>query len=273
MFELPGIPLHRGSQRSFTKIIRRMRPKPLRKSTFVNLDRIRCAVEETSNYSPSDGMIWKSIRSTTLQRLTREFYWKCIHNAFRVGDFWLHIDPLSIRAECQTCRVPDSLEHIALECNAPGQRLVWDLAQQLWSQKYYQWPTLNWGLLLGCNLVTFRSEKGIILPEKGRLFAILVSMGSHLIWQLRCERVIENPDKIHSESEIHNRWLKTLNKILTRDRLLTNRNKFGSLAFNRKLVLNTWSSVLADEDSLPEDWIHEGVLVGMRPMIYREGIG
>ncbi|KAJ6489889.1 hypothetical protein C8R45DRAFT_1138743, partial [Mycena sanguinolenta] len=173
------------------------------------------------------------------------------------------------------------LDHIALECNAPGQKLVWDLTQQLWSQKYYQWPTLgwrglptlNWGLILGCNLVTFQSEKGIILPEKARLFAILVSTGWHLIWQLRRERVIENPDRIHSESEIHNRWLKTLNRIVTRDRLLTNKIKFGSLAFNRQLVLSTWSGILANEDSLPEDWIHEGVLVGMRPMTYRQGIG
>ncbi|KAJ6507061.1 hypothetical protein C8R45DRAFT_1176752, partial [Mycena sanguinolenta] len=263
-----GIPLHRGSQRSFTKIIRKLKPKPLRKSPFVNLDRIRCAVGEISNYTPSDRMIWKSVRSTTLQRLTREFYWKCIHNTFRVGDFWLHIDPLSIRAECQTCRVPDSLDHIALECNSRSKISMGFNPTALVTE-----ILLMANFELGCNLVTFRSEKGIILPEKARLFAILVSTGWHLIWQLRRERVIENPDRIHSESEIHNRWLKTLNRTLVRDRLLTNKIKFGSLAFNRQLVLSRWSGILANEDSLPEDWIHEGVLVGMRPMTYRQGIG
>ncbi|KAJ6468950.1 hypothetical protein C8R45DRAFT_837603 [Mycena sanguinolenta] len=143
MFELPGIPLSQGSQRVFTKIIQNLKPKPLRKSTFVNLDRIRCSVQEPSNYTPTDEMIWKSIRSNTLQCLTREFYWKCIHDRFRVGDFWLHIEALSVRAECQTCQVPESLEHIGLECNAPGQRLVWTLTEQLWLKKYQQWPDLN----------------------------------------------------------------------------------------------------------------------------------
>ncbi|KAJ6469880.1 hypothetical protein C8R45DRAFT_937518 [Mycena sanguinolenta] len=36
-----------------------------------------------------------------------------------------------------------------------GQTLIWNLTEQLWSLKYNSasWPTLNWGLLLGCNLV------------------------------------------------------------------------------------------------------------------------
>jgi ribonuclease HI len=51
--------------------------------------------------------------------------------------------------------------------------------------------------------------------------------------------------------------------ILTCDRLLTDKNKFGSLAFKKQMVLNTWSGTLANEDSLSDDWLHEGVLVGM----------
>ncbi|KAJ6468949.1 hypothetical protein C8R45DRAFT_837685, partial [Mycena sanguinolenta] len=129
------------------------------------------------------------------------------------------------------------------------------------------------GLTLGCNLIRFRSEKGVVLLEKGRLFAILISVAWHLIWHLRRERVIENPDRVHSDMEIHNRWLKAVNAILTRDRLLANTARFGSLAFNKQLVLNTWSGILADEDSLPDDWVHEGVLVGMRPMTGKQGIG
>lgn len=139
MFENPGIPLAQGSQRLFTKIIRKLRPKPQRKYTFVNPDRIRCSIQEASCYTPSDEMIWKSIRSATLQCLTREFLWKCIHNIFRVGDFWLHTETLTVRAECRVCHVPETLEHIALDCNAPGQRLIWNLTQQLWSKKYRQW--------------------------------------------------------------------------------------------------------------------------------------
>ncbi|KAJ7233327.1 hypothetical protein C8J57DRAFT_1090633 [Mycena rebaudengoi] len=109
-----------------------LRTKPYRKSTFTNLDRIRCSVEEVSKYTP-------------MQRLTREFFWKCIHNTFRVGDFWTHIDTLEMRERCNVCNIPESLEHTALECDAQGQQLIWNLTQQLWSWKYNNWPTLSWG--------------------------------------------------------------------------------------------------------------------------------
>jgi hypothetical protein len=53
---------------------------------------------------------------------------------------------------------------------------------------------LNWGLILGCNVVRFKSGKGMVQPEKGRLFAILVSVAWHLIWGLGVTRVIKAPD-------------------------------------------------------------------------------
>ncbi|KAJ7267563.1 hypothetical protein B0H12DRAFT_994789, partial [Mycena haematopus] len=130
------------------KAIKKLELKPHRNTTFVNLDRVRCSVEELSGYTPSDEAIWKSIRSVTLQRLHREFLWKCIHNTFRVGDFWLNINTMESRHECHTCGVSESLEHIALECKVSGQQTIWDLTQQLWSKKYKQWPKMNWGLIL-----------------------------------------------------------------------------------------------------------------------------
>ncbi|KAJ6480389.1 hypothetical protein C8R45DRAFT_832163, partial [Mycena sanguinolenta] len=134
-------------------------------------------------------------------------------------------------------------------------------------------PTLNWGLLLGCNLVRFKSEKGTIVPAKGRLCAILVSIAWNQIWSLRTNRVIKFPDRTASEKEIHNHWLAAINRALQRDRLLTNKVKLGPLALNKQLVLNTWSGLLMDEASLPDDWTNEGVLVGMRPITDRHGIG
>jgi hypothetical protein len=126
---------------------------------------------------------------------------------------------------------------------------------------------------LGCNLVRFKSDKGVVLTEKGRLFAILVSVAWHTIWNLRHARVIENPGRTQTTTEIHNRWLKAVNAILTRDRLLTDKLRFGPLALKKQLVLNTWSGILLDEESLPDDWIHEEVLVGIRPISDRHGIG
>ncbi|KAJ7881455.1 hypothetical protein B0H13DRAFT_1891329 [Mycena leptocephala] len=76
MFCTPGILLMERSQRSFTKIIKSMREKPTRKSTTINLDRIRCCIEEAFQYRPNDSAIWTSIRSNNIHRLTRNFLWR-----------------------------------------------------------------------------------------------------------------------------------------------------------------------------------------------------
>jgi hypothetical protein len=190
-----------------------------------------------------------------------------------VGDFWYHIDTLELQGRCHVCGVPETLEHIALECDAPGQKLIWDLTREIWSKKYDRFPEMSWGLVLGCNLVKFKTVKGVILPEKGRLFAILVSIAWHQIWNLRTTRVITSPGKIISTTENFNQWLKAVNGALQRDRLLTDRLSFGPLAIKKQLVLNTWSGLLKDEDSPPDNWTHEGFLVGMRPINDRHGIG
>jgi hypothetical protein len=184
-----------------------------------------------------------------------------------VGDFWTHIEHLERKGACQVCDVTESLEHIALECNSPEQKIIWILTRELWSRKYDAWPTLNWGLFLGCNLVKFRCPKGRLLPEKGRLFAILVFVGWHLIWNLRVDRVIKNRGATFSTVRIHDQCLTTFNSALRRDRILMDKVKFGTLALKKQLVLNTWSGLLKDEDSMPDDWtIIEVVLVGIWPM-------
>ncbi|KAJ7506053.1 hypothetical protein B0H11DRAFT_1707609 [Mycena galericulata] len=273
MFTTPGILLKEGNQRLFTKIITSMRDKPSRKSTLSNLDRIRYSIAEIFGYQPTDSAIWTSLRSNNMTRLSRAFLWKSLHDIYRVGFFWEHIPNLENLAQCPTCKVPDSLEHIMLECEAPGQRQVWQLTERLWRLRYPSWPKLNWGLLLGCGLARFTSSKGKIVPALNRFFAIIVSTSMYLIWNLRNARVFETPTPA-SETEIHNRWVSQMNSSLRRDQLLTNRTKFGPLAFKKQLVLNTWSGTLLDEDSLPDDWTKsKGVLVGIRPNTPKNGVG
>lgn len=75
-----------------------------------------------------------------------------------------------------------------------------------------------------------------------------------------------------TDIDIHNQWVNAVNKASKRDCLMADKIKFGLLAVNKQLVLNTWSGLLMDEDSQPNDWIHEGVLVGIRPITDRDGI-
>ncbi|KAJ7258644.1 hypothetical protein C8J57DRAFT_1073684, partial [Mycena rebaudengoi] len=98
-----------------------------------------------------------------------------------------------------------------------------------------------------------KAEHGDRRKAKGRLFANLVSVERHLIWNLRDSRVIENPDRVLTQMQVHNQWLTTINAALRRDCLLTDTIKFGPLALKKQLILNTWSGLLMDKDSLLDD--------------------
>ncbi|KAF8218144.1 hypothetical protein K438DRAFT_1444498, partial [Mycena galopus ATCC 62051] len=64
--------------------------------------------------------------------------------------------------------------------------------------------------------------------------------------------------------EIHNCWVSAINMALKHDILSTNKIHFSQLTLKRQTVLNTWSGILWDEDSLPDDWIQsDRVLVGI----------
>ncbi|KAJ6506628.1 hypothetical protein C8R45DRAFT_757300, partial [Mycena sanguinolenta] len=62
-----------------------------------------------------------SIGSNNISRLTRHFLWKCMYDIYRVGYFWDHIPNMDSLGQCTICHVPESLEHIMLECTASGQ--------------------------------------------------------------------------------------------------------------------------------------------------------
>ncbi|KAK7041280.1 hypothetical protein R3P38DRAFT_2512287 [Favolaschia claudopus] len=272
MFTSPGILLNTGSQRLFTKIIVTLKRRSSRKSTLSNLDRARHCVNDEFDYYPSDTTIWKSLRSTDINRLTRNFLWKCMHEAFRVGTFWDNIPDLHHLAYCPACAVPDTMEHIALECDAPGQKRIWTLCERMWKLRFNHWPRLHWGLILGSALPHFRSARGKRLRGKERFFTIIVSTSVHLIWKIRNERILEG--KIITNIEVENRWISAINSSLRRDQILTNKARFGSLGKSKQIVLETWSGVLQNEDALPDDWTRsKGVLVGIWPTTRRIGVG
>jgi hypothetical protein len=70
---------------------------------------------------------------------------------------------------------------------------------------------------------------GHVLPEKGRFFAILVYVAWRQIWNLRTNQVIKTSERTPDDREIYNQWLRAINCALQRDRLLTDKIKFGPL--------------------------------------------
>jgi hypothetical protein len=95
-----------------------------------------------------------------------------------------------------------------------------------------------------------------------RLATILISEAAHLIWVLRCERVIGG--KQHSDDVVSTRWKNAINTRLTCDKIIATKIKRENKFTN--LVINTWETLLKKEGPIPHNWInHREVLVGRRP--------
>jgi ribonuclease HI len=151
-------------------------------------------------------------------------------------------------------------------CESPGQELIWKAAKTLWLEKETIWPEVSLGTILGCGLAEFRDDGGKIKRGAQRLYRILMSESAYQIWRLRNERVIDRDGEPASEEEIMNKFRFAVNQRLQMDKVLANRPRKGKLpALAPKLVLETWSNTLDNEQSLPTDWLREPrVLVGSR---------
>ncbi|KAJ7913072.1 RnaseH-domain-containing protein [Mycena leptocephala] len=148
-----------------------------------------------------------------------------------------------------------------------GSQRIWELVKKLWAKKSQNWPTLSVGAILGCSLGSFITE-GRKSPATARLYKILISESTHLIWKLRCEFVVGREGiEPASKQEVHNRWVHTINERLKIDRNLTDVVRYGKqYYFAPSVVLETWKGVLEDEDHLPDNWLRgPGVLVGIAP--------
>ncbi|SJL06249.1 uncharacterized protein ARMOST_09585 [Armillaria ostoyae] len=267
-FKINGAKLATMTQAMAYRGIKERQGKCERDATEQNLDRIRASVTEVNGTAPSDAAIWRGMRNKDISRSARSFIWKATHKAYRLGNAWAGFGPeYASRVLCPECGDTETMDHILLECEIPGRRNVWMLAEDMWRKKGYTWPSMSLGLILGCALYDPRDDEDGRLPGAARLFRIIVSESAHLIWKLRCERRIANgddPDKWPSNDEIIGRWLYTINERLTLDRLATNPRRYGKKAIKKKIVLQTWSGTLDNEDALPRDWTMEptGVLVG-----------
>jgi ribonuclease HI len=268
-FTITGAQLSNMTQSSLYKGILEYKQTSETRGTKIQLDLTRWAIKDLSGKLPSDAIIWKSLRSKTITKSIREFLWKCMHNAHKVGKFWNNIPKYEQRATCPTCNEEESMEHILTECSIPGQQMIWNLTKTLWTKKYSTWPQLRYGMILGCSMGKFTNQAGHIKPGANRLFQILISESAYMIWKIRCERRIQNednPEKYHSETEIHNRWLAMINNRLSMDCLMTNKRRYGRKALKPKDVMLTWNGVLMDQENLPDNWLWQsGVLVGIRP--------
>ena len=257
-FDLQGAKLSSLSQAIAYQGIMERKPPCIRPSTDMNLHRIREALQEYHGDLETDETLWNGTRNNNIRLKVHQFLFKAIHSTQKVGSYWSHIPNLEDRRYCNVCNVMESMEHILLHCQADTNETIWQLARNIWPHNPVHWPHLNFGILLGCGAIHLPAEplqqEALTPPHrphyhKGatRLLQILLSESLHLIWVLRCERVMQ--EKTHSHNEIKKRWSHVINSQLTQDNIIASkvrRNKSFS-----DLVKTTWKPALAANGRLP----------------------
>jgi hypothetical protein len=235
-----------------------------------NIELTKHALREYSRVSETSETIWNGIHSSPIRIRIHQFLYKAMHSTQKIGDFWEHIPDYEERRLCQTCRTMETMEHILIHCREPAVRTIWQSARRLWPHENTPWPQISIGLLLGCGSITIPgqpehddendqrhpNQKGVV-----RLLQILLSEAAHLIWVIRCERVIQ--EKRHNENEIRARWVMMINKRITEDRIIATIVKKDNTHLQR--LRGTWGGILGREGEPPEQWTHNfKVLVGTR---------
>jgi hypothetical protein len=190
-----------------------------------------------------------------------------------VGPKWTNIPNFRQRQDCTICYSLDTMDHIIARCQANTARIPWEMAKAAWPHRNAWWPNINLGIVLGvgCINIPIRREDQIRRDQDQqylnrckpptRLLRLLISETAHLVWVLRCERVIQPVNPPITDQQIRGRWLRALNDRLTCDRIIATKIKRDKNYTN--LVKNTWEPLLRKQGDLPDDWMNNReVLVG-----------
>ena len=241
-----------------------------RRTTTVQLDMTRHAVEQVNKELESDQAVWHSCRNNDISLNIRQFIFKVLHDTHRIGQYWENIPQYEHRAICSTCgHTNEDLDHILTQCHNETRKTLWGLAERLWPHSAEEWPEIKIGTILGSGLIKGRpdetendNDKHAQRKNKGkaRLLRILLSETAHLIWVLHCERVIQ--DKTHLPASTQNRWLTKINRRLDTDRVIA--NKIDRRTQTKRKVYATWNPVITKNSQEHNEWLDKPeVLVGI----------
>lgn len=270
-FDLQGAKLATLTQAIAYRGIRERSQATPRASTDRNIEIAREAILTYTGSDETNESIWQGIRKRTIRLRVQQFLYKAIHNTPMIGEVWFNIEGFHQRGTCTPCDATENMSHILLSCRVGPVNTIWDLARRLWPHNDIQWPEINLGTILGCGSLTTKAndQNGInnraVGPSRRqrgatRLLQITISEAAHLIWVLRCERVIQ--EITHSQEVIVSRWYKAINRRLTDDKIIATIIRKKDIPF-AQLVEATWEDVLKKDSDLPDGWINDReVLVG-----------
>ena len=245
-----------------------------RQAMMGNIELMRNAITNLTGNCEKDETLWKSIRKRTIRLCLQQFLFKTIHSTQMIGAVWMKILGFEQRSACTSCKEMESMSHIQISCKTRPVELIWNLAKRTWPHNCAPWPELSLGTIMGCGCLSAQTKEDNNQDAQrnkqrewsndqhkgaGRLLQILISKVAHLIWVMRCKRVIQ--ERTHSMEEIEQRWYKVINRRLTDNRIIVTVIKQGTPL--TQLVEATWEAVLGKISDLPIEWIkNREVLVG-----------
>ncbi|RPD58238.1 hypothetical protein L226DRAFT_466248 [Lentinus tigrinus ALCF2SS1-7] len=240
------------------------KPRP---RAVANLDMITSGLQDRFGIQLRDETIWRSLRSRHVTREAAQFLWMGIHDGFMIGTHWLRpkmADELKTRAKCATCGELESMTHILFDCPAEGQETAWKLLKKLWQLTGCEWKRPCWGTAFGAACAVFKSADGARKHDLESLWCILCTEVVHMIWKMRCERIIQKGGAEFTRRETTNRFYSALES-----RLMVDRRVAAKASSKRALkpddVARIWHPILEDRDNLPPNWVvQSGVLVGIK---------
>jgi ribonuclease HI/endonuclease/exonuclease/phosphatase family metal-dependent hydrolase len=272
-FDIQGAKMETLTQRVAYKGIRERQPRPTRKRTRL---RIQEAMERTTvgPWIPAtEAQIWKGMRANTIRPNVGQYLFRVAHDTYMLGEMWLETKNPE-RARCSRCgNGNETMEHILLDCPAHERDALWKLAEGAWVGQGLEWPEVSMGLIVACGAIRIRPEAtdGTDRSKWARTAAaaswrlqIFISETAHLIWAMRCERVIQG--KASSTRSAKARWWAKMNVRLRTDRSVAHRSPRKKkdiskmAAIWRPLVdrLGTCNDTTYDEDWLTTPGVFSG---------------
>ena len=118
----------------------------------MNLNITRHAAKSKMGHFPTDALIWKKLRSKTMiSKRIQNFFWRSMHDGYRLGNFWKKIQNNEHRGECQICDTTETMEHILTKCKRTGQEIIWHLVETAMRNKGLEnWTKPTYGEILAC---------------------------------------------------------------------------------------------------------------------------
>ncbi|TFK79180.1 hypothetical protein K466DRAFT_610662 [Polyporus arcularius HHB13444] len=268
-FRVSGAKLQALTQKLAYKAIRACKDKLTapRPRAVANLDRISCGISDAFGIQVTDEAVWSSFRTRHIARSTAQFMWMAVHDGYMIGSHWFRpnmSDELRSRAYCTVCGEVETMTHIIFECRAPGQETMWSLLKTTWTLTGKEWKAPMWGTAFGAACAIFKKPNGGRDVATASLWTILCTETLHLIWKMRCERVIQHEGRSWTPPEITNRFYASLNSRLDLDRRTSAMSR-GKRSLRPADVASIWLPVVDGKDNLPPNWVTDnGVLVGIK---------